>query len=355
MIKLLLILSAILLVSQAGISSAQTYDTKPSLSVILTSDSPFVYVDEQGYTTVIGEVENTNKISSVSNVRIRANFYSDSSNQPLEVSRGSTILSVIPPLGKSPYIVKSATPNADIKSISVAMEGFISSPSKQKGLQVAVSEIFADDEIHIKGKIKNIGGANSGKMSVYLAFYDTFNPPRLVGIESLEIQNITNSGEENYEFHIPYNNRAMSVTVMAESEIFLSDTATKNIPPPQLLQQLVTISNVTIIDEQGSKLSEIKSGQPIMIQSSLSIESSKSNPQGSYPYVFYVQVKQSGNLPYVEHISSFSGQFSNLQVQKAAAQWTPSSPGLYFIETYVWDQNGIPMAARGPIILVLIN
>ena len=45
------------------------YDNTPTLSVSLTSDSPFVFQDSEGYTVVVGMVENKNSLTAVTNAR----------------------------------------------------------------------------------------------------------------------------------------------------------------------------------------------------------------------------------------------------------------------------------------------
>ncbi len=56
-----------------------------TLSVSLSSDTPFVYQDSDGYTVVVGIVENNNSLTSVDNVRIQVSFFDDFDPSPLEV------------------------------------------------------------------------------------------------------------------------------------------------------------------------------------------------------------------------------------------------------------------------------
>ena len=69
-------------------SFAQEYsDTAPTLSVSLTSDTPYVYQDSDGYTVVVGNVKNNNSQTSVTNVMIQVNFFDEFDPNPLEVVR----------------------------------------------------------------------------------------------------------------------------------------------------------------------------------------------------------------------------------------------------------------------------
>src|SRR3989304_6366222 len=101
--KIVLSIFLILILFPISSEFSQEYsDNPPTLSAVLTSDSPFVYKDDEGYTVVVGAVENTNNLTSVTDVRVRVNFYNDVSPEPLEIIEGETNLEIIPPLGKTP-------------------------------------------------------------------------------------------------------------------------------------------------------------------------------------------------------------------------------------------------------------
>ncbi|MEE8383330.1 MAG: hypothetical protein V3R39_00055, partial [Nitrosopumilus sp.] len=70
-----LVLSAFLILLLLPFSQAfsQVTDNAPTLSVSLSSESPFVYQDSEGYTVVVGIVENNKSLTPVTNVRIQVN------------------------------------------------------------------------------------------------------------------------------------------------------------------------------------------------------------------------------------------------------------------------------------------
>src|SRR3989338_490142 len=184
-----IIFSVFLILILFPISSgfSQEYsDNKPTLSVVLTSDSPFVYKDDEGYTVVVGAVENTSNLTSVTDVRIHVNFYDDVSSEPLEIIEGGTILEVTPPLGKSPYMIRSNSSNPDITQVSVSLGGFNPSSSKSKQLSVELGDIVLDDTLYFSGVLKN-GAAPINNTNVYLTFYDNFDPPRIIGVSTIPI------------------------------------------------------------------------------------------------------------------------------------------------------------------------
>jgi len=65
---------ALLLIPFSQSFSQEFSDNAPTLSVSLKNETPFVYQDSEGYTVVVGAVENHNSLTPVTNVEIRVNF-----------------------------------------------------------------------------------------------------------------------------------------------------------------------------------------------------------------------------------------------------------------------------------------
>ena len=141
----------LLLVPLSQSYSQEKSDTLPTLSVSLTSKTPFVYQDSEGYTVVVGTVENNDSLSPVTNVLIQVKFFDDFDPNPLEIIQGHTTLEVIPTNGKSPYAIRSQTPNPNITQASVFLLGFDPSEDKKKGLSVYSSEVFLDTSLRFSG------------------------------------------------------------------------------------------------------------------------------------------------------------------------------------------------------------
>ena len=72
-------------------------------------------------------------------------------------------------------------------------------------------------------------------------------------------------------------------------------------------------------------------------------------------YNFYAQVKQSGEIPFVEFLGITNGTFTGTQQEFPSVEWTPEKPGIFFIETYVWDRVGVPLADPGPVLIVVVS
>jgi hypothetical protein len=352
-----IILSVFLIMILFPISSgfsAEVTDNKPTLSVALTSDAPFIYKDSQGYTVVVGEIENTNKLTSVSNVRVNVLFYDDFSPEPLEVVSGGTILNVIPPLGKSPYMIKSKLLNSDITQVSVSVVGFNPTPTKSKQLSVEISDIISANTLHFSGVLKN-GAAPITNATIHLAFYDNFIPPRIVGVSTIPIGDVGVNKIVNFSFNEKIQTRAVGFFVYSESNVFSSNPIDIKIPESEARTKLVTLSNVSLLDSEGTALSDIKVGSTVRIQGDSWIQFSADQTSNETPYSYYVQIKESGKKPFVEFIGKYDGIYIGAEKQLPYVDWIPEKGGLFFIETFVWDRSNIPIADQGPIVLVLVK
>jgi len=331
---------------------SQKSDTLSTLSVALTSDSPFVYKDNEGYTVVVGNVLNKNEVTPVTNVQIRVNFYDETGTEPLESVRAGTVLEVIPESTSSPYLIKSESPNPNITQISVFLEGFLPSSSKSQQLVVESTSIFLDENLKLSGVLSN-GGSPITDTSVYLAFYDAFIPPRLIGVSSIPIGDVAANEKVDFYFNEEIDQKAVSFQIFAESNVFYSNFANEKIP--QQLTRLATISNVSLTDSQGNRLSEITTGSTVNIRSNTLVQFSIDQNTNETPYTYYIQVKQSGEIPYVEFLGKSDGRFIGTGSQSVTIDWIPENSGVFFIETFVWDRNNIPIADKGPIAVIVVN
>ena len=343
----------LLLVPMSQSYSAEKSDTLPTLSVSLASNT-FVYQDSEGYTVVVGTVENNDSLSSVTNVLLEVKFFDDFDPNPLEITQGYTTLEVIPTNGKSPYGIRSQTPNPNITQASVSLLGFDSSEDKQKGLSVYSSDVFLDTSLRFSGVLQNEGAPNADT-KVYLAFYDGFEPPRILGVSTIEIGFMEPNSKVSFEINEEINPRSVGFLLFAESNIFNSNFVNVKIPTPQLMTKLVSISNVSIQDNNGNTLSEIKVDSTINIVSETLVEFSDKQIPAETPYTYYVQVKESGEPPYVEFVGKSDGRFIGNGAQSQSIDWIPEKSGLFFIETFVWDRNNIPLAEQGPFVLIVVN
>ncbi|MEO9310250.1 MAG: hypothetical protein ABI337_08160 [Nitrososphaera sp.] len=335
----------------------QLTETPSTLGVKLTSTAPFSYKDDEGYTVVIGEVENT-KTFAVKNVKIWVGFYSNKAAgsggaTPLETVTGTTLLDVIPGKGKSPFIIKSNSPNPEIAEVTIKVLGFNSAAAKQQVLEIKPQTLTIGDLVILPATITNGGQTETTSVKVHLIAYDAFVPPRIVGIKTLEIDELGAKKSEDVEFSAKIDYRATSFKVIAESDEYQSKMTDITKVSLDTLTRLVSINNIEVTDLIGDRVSQIRVGETIHISSDLTIQySALTKP--TQPYVYYAQVKQFGEKAPVEFIGIAEGQFSSAGLQHATVEWTPQNEGGFFIEAYVWDPDGVPLAAPSKSVSIVL-
>ena len=104
----------LLLIPISSAFSQEYADTNSTLNVSLNHQTTFVYHDSEGYVIIIGLIENNDPLSFVPNVVLHANSFDDFNSNSLEIIEGNSVLNMIPPNGKSLFVIRSETPDADI-------------------------------------------------------------------------------------------------------------------------------------------------------------------------------------------------------------------------------------------------
>ncbi|MEK6866512.1 MAG: hypothetical protein AABX46_03590, partial [Thermoproteota archaeon] len=212
------------------------------------------------------------------------------------------------------------------------------------------SSIALGDTLQFSGVLKN-GAAPINNTNIYLAFYDNFVPPRIIGVSTIPIGAVESNEIINFSFNEKIQTRSVGFILFSESDVFYSDSVDVKIPAPRL----ITISNVSVLDSQGKAFSEIKIGSTVQIQSESLIQFLADPKSDETPYSYYVQIKQSGKTPFVEFIGKYNGRYIGTGSQFQSIDWIPEHDGLFFIETFVWDRNNIPIAEQGPVVLVVVK
>jgi hypothetical protein len=353
----LLAASLVLLLLPISPIFAQLTETPSALGVKLTSTSPFSYKDAEGYTVVIGEVENT-KTFPVKNVKIWVGFYSGKASgsggeSPIETVTAGTLLDVVQPKSKSPFIIKSETPDPQISEVTINVLGFNSASAKQQSLVIKPETLLIGDTVILPATITNGGLTTSTNTMAHLIAFDAFNPPRIVGIQTIPVDDIAAKESAEVEFNGKIDYRATSFKVVAESKEYqskITDVANVSL---DAITRLISINNVQVTDSIGDRVSQVRAGETISITSDLTIQYSVLTKQ-QQDYVYYAQVKEFGEKAPVEYIGITEGRFDSAAPQTATVEWTPEHEGGFFIEAYVWDPNASPLAAPSKTISIVL-
>ena len=331
---------------------SQTVDTPPSLIASFVHEQPFLYVDSEGNTVAVGEIINNNKITPVRDVKIKVEFFNEYSTEP-HVIYGTTILDVIPTGGKTPYSISSQDADFSITGASVSIVGFEPAAPKLKEQTVYFSSVTSEPNFKFSGILNN-GDAPSTNTKVHVAFYDQFDPPRLLKISTINLGDVDANTNVPIKLEEKINPLARTFALFAESDVFYSDYRYVKIPDPQSLTKLVSITALGIQDKDGNSISKIKLGTTASITSEIDIIFFSPDLEET-PYTFYTQVKEFGENPTIEFIGAYSGRLAGVQSDTPVINWTPEKKGVFFIETFVWDREHVPLAVRGPISIVIVS
>ena len=228
------------------IFSQEYTDTNPTLTISMDSNSNFVYQDSEGYTVVIGLLQNNDPLSFLTNVVIQANFYNDFNPNPLEVKEGSTTLKVIPPNTKSPFIIRSDNPNPDITEVSTNFLTFDTSESMNNSLNISINHVSLEPMITSSDNVYSLsflGILRNGDVSIsntvaHLAFYDVFD--RIIQISTIEIGDVEANELVSLTLNEDINSSSVGFVLFSESDKFYSDVIDVKIPTPQLRTNLAT-------------------------------------------------------------------------------------------------------------------
>ena len=195
----------------------------------MNSDSNFVYRDSEGYTVVIGLIENNDPLSFLTNVVVQANFYDEFNSNPLEVKEGSTILKVIPPNSKSPFIIRSENPDSNITEVSTKILTFSTSESMKNSLTISIGDVSIEPIINTSNPVYTLsfsgilrnGDTPTSDTTAHLAFYDVFN--RIIQISTIEIGNIDMNELTSLNLTEEINSSSVGFLLFSESDKFYSD------------------------------------------------------------------------------------------------------------------------------------
>ncbi len=327
---------------QQNAASGGGENLPPSSSLTVVVCSSYSYKASDGTTAVLGEVQNNNNFP-VTNVKVGITF-EDLNNNVLEYKTGTTLLQVVEPNSMAPFSISSTKADPSISQVAVNLAGFTPASTKDQVLIIPSSSLQISDNLILTGTIRNDGTSTATNTHLYLISYDAFQ--RVVAVGATTISDIGAGNAANFTMTSTPSSRAKTFQIIAESDNYQSiPTDVTNI----IASLPVIISNTTVTNPSGSPYSSIPVDAPVKISSDLKYL--LDNPQ---PYVYYVQVKKFGGQ--VEFIGNTTGLFlgGNDQDHVESVSWTPDAAGSYYIETYVWDSNGVPISSAGTEINIVL-
>lgn len=336
-----LLLSSLLIITLLATNLAWA-DLPPSTSLGVEALQGTIssHIASDGTTVVFGEVQNDLN-SPITAVTIGVTFMDDNSNQ-IEYKTGTTLLQVIQPGGKAPFMISSTKSDPSITQIQVKIAGFQSSSEKQQMLEIIPSTLLVSDKAILSGVIKNNGVDKSVNTKLYLISYDALSRVIETGIS--DPINVNAGQDSNFTITSTSNYNSKSYIIIAESDNYQSKpTNVTNIQIPLP----IVMSHAIVTSPQGNESSTIHVNSTVMITSNV-----RHLTQTTQSFVYYVQVKQFDGRS--EFIGTSTSSFFGGGDQNITVNWIPHSVGSYFIETYVWSPDNIPLANFEPSINVVL-
>ncbi|MDE1770819.1 MAG: FxLYD domain-containing protein, partial [Thaumarchaeota archaeon] len=302
--------------------------------------STYSHRANDGTTVVLGEVQN-NENSPINDVTLGVTFMDDNSNQ-IEYKTGTTLLQVIPPGGKVPFAISSTKADLTITQTQVKIAGFRSAADRTISLVVTPDLLQVSDKLIISGTITNNGAQKSTNTKLYLISYDPFQRVVAVGISNPI--DVDTGKDSQFSIISDSSSRAQSYAIIAESDNYQS-----KITPANSVQVTlpVVVSNTMITDPNGTSYSTIPVNAVVKISST-----TKYLLNSTQSFIYYVQVKQFDGK--TDFIGKYEGVFLGAGDQNVSTSWTPHMAGSYFVETYVWNYDAVPLSAAAPSINVVL-
>ena len=257
--KLIFGIIFILILFPTSQSFSQEYtDTNPTLTVSTNSNTNYVYQDSEGYTVVIGVIENNDPLSFVTDVKVQAYFYDEFNPDPLEVKEGSTTLNVIPPSSSSPFVIRSENPNSDIVDVYTKILTFETSKTLDDSLKISINDVSIDPVTNsndssytfsFSGILRN-GNSQTSETSVYLAFYDVFD--RIIQVSTIDIGDMNINELVPIKLNEEISSSSVGFILFSESDKFYADYLDVEIPAPQLRTNLDTTCSSSEVSIGGN-------------------------------------------------------------------------------------------------------
>ena len=335
-----LILSSLLVVMLFTMNFVWAENLPSPSSIQVEILSTYSHRANDGTTVVLGEVQN-NIDSPINAVTLGVTFMDDNSNQ-IEYKTGTTLLQVIPPGGKVPFAISSTKADSSITQTQVKLAGFRSAADRTMSLVVTPGLLQVSDKLIISGTITNNGAQKSTNTQLYLMSYDAFQ--RVVAIGISNPIDVDTRKDSQFSITSEPSSRAKSYAIIAESDNYQS-----KITPANSVQVTlpVVVSNTMITDPNGTSYSTIPVNAVVKISST-----TKYLLNSTQPFIYYVQVKQFNGK--TDFIGKYEGVFLGDGEQNASASWTPHAAGSYFVETYVWNYDAVPLSSAAPSINVVL-
>lgn len=159
-------------------STAGTSNTPVATAGGTSTPRPLQVLSSQGYTMeegfyIVGEVQN-NTDSPMGSIDITATLYSKQTGKLAVVGTedGTTLLNVIPPNGKAPFIIGPYIMAQRVVMYEFQVQGQAAALSRQDLTVQSDNSYQAGDWLHLRGQVDNSGTTDAQFVKVIFTLYD---------------------------------------------------------------------------------------------------------------------------------------------------------------------------------------
>ncbi len=207
--------------SQLNVSTAASVVAAPTAlppdAVLLGLVSDNNFTDEFNTLTIVGEVRNDSNLD-VGQTDIAVTFY-NAGGSVIGTANGKTLLDVIAPGEKSPFVITLTRPPG-LALHSLRAVGRPVPPEKNAQLSVVDVKRFEDDAgfFHVKGIVENVGSSTAKRVKVAVSIYNRDNRVINVGFTYVNPPNLAPGQQATYDIIFAYYPRYFSQQVVPFEE-----------------------------------------------------------------------------------------------------------------------------------------
>lgn len=207
--------------TQNDVSTASVVTALPTAlppdAILLGLISDNNYTDDFNTLTIVGEVRNDSNLT-VGQTDITVTFY-DSAGVVIDTVSGKTLIDVIPPGEKSPFVINLKRP-AGLNSHSLRAVARPVPAEQSAQLTVAETRRFEDEAgfFHVKGRIENAGSTTARRIKVAAIIYDRSNRVINVGFVYTNPPNLKPGQQAEYDVIFSYYPRYVAQQVIPFEE-----------------------------------------------------------------------------------------------------------------------------------------
>lgn len=311
------------------------------------------YIDSGGAPVIFGEVVNDGR-EAIKSVEVKATFI-DPSGRLLDSESTLVAIDVIPPGQRAPFKITGAVEYAfDVKSFELQVVNFSMGQSKPAKLEIINTSEFSDGlgEVSIWGEVSNNGDKTATMTKIYATFYDMSG--RVIGFTSVNTDSDSIAINAKSSFTLKIHERVPlieSYTLYAESEQFsTAPYGVRSVGNPTDIGSKISVSRLSLIDQQGTEIGKIIPGDRVWIKSDL-----KNRLPVEQEFTYIVQIKDKDGFP-VE-LKWIDGVLASDMLGPISISWLPEEEGVYFAEVFVWNSmnNPIPLSASIKTIILFVS